>query len=145
MALALFLSIMEITPASVDQIKQVNGRWIEIESDVGDIAKRLQEIDKRLFLRVSNDQNVFAIFAKENGKEYLVTTATELDARLIERIQKISSPGYNYAAELDKIDRQAKKDAEYAFDQAVGKSAEELAYAMRKELGLTKDKAYFRG
>jgi hypothetical protein len=139
--------MIEIEPAKVNQIRDMgDGDWLHIEDDVQNVANTLHDIDERLILKCNPIQGVYVIFAREriNGhiKEYIVTTATSLDQRLIKRIEKITDPDYNFVEDMEKYQEEADKETEYAFDQKMGENAERLAHAIRKELGLTNDRAF---
>lgn len=131
---------MEIAPASVDQLVQsASGRWIAIDADVGSIAVQIREIARDrgidLRLRCSEVTGVFKVVQVIDDEEQLVTTAQELDGRLVERVRQVTSPSYDLGAELDKIDAAA--DAEFwgAQREKVEEVGERLAHAIRKDLG----------
>lgn len=131
---------MEIAPASVDQLVQsASGRWIAIDADVGSVAVQIKEIavDRGIDLRLrcSEVTGVFKVVQVIDDEEQLVTTAQELDGRLVERVRQVTSPSYDLAGELDKIDDAA--DRQFWGDQRekVEEVGERLAHAIRKDLG----------
>lgn len=134
----------DIEPASLDQLKRgANGRMTLIEADVGDNVRQIKEVNKNLFVRYSDAGGYFVVFYRHpvTLKERLVTTAKELDGRLVNRIRRLNSDSYDYIAELEKLDsaaEQAKLDAE---KERIGDLAERLAHALRKDLGVWKDSA----
>jgi hypothetical protein len=138
---------MEITPASLPQIqKGRRGRVVFVDHDAFDIAKRLREIDTSLRLAWNEFGEYFVVYQILRGPndseiEHLVTTWDPKtngapDGRLVERVMKIAHPEYDFAAELDRIDREADKKNDYEFAQKVGPYAERLYHAMRKEMGI---------
>jgi hypothetical protein len=136
----------EVEPASIEQVRQGrDGKMVTITEDVADIAKRLKEIDKRLYLRYSEPGSYFVVYCREpyepEGTGYMVATYQELDPRIIEDIRRVvwenQQPGYSYADEIDKKHDLADAARDYEFSQKIQASAEELAFAIRKDLGNT--------
>jgi hypothetical protein len=118
-----------------------DGRMIAVDDDVQGIAMRLREIDPSLRLSVSEATGHFVVkqrLERPDGsiKETLVTTSTSCDGRLLDRIARIASEDYDLAAELEDIDDEAKRADDHAFSEKVGPLAEQLAFAMRKDLGV---------
>ena len=130
---------IDITPASMAQMRRVGNDWVEIQQDVGEIARELKKLDKRFHISHSPSQEIYKVSLREQHitgfKEYLVTTSQSLDARLVNRIQMIMHSDYNYANELDKQDDRAEKERQYKFEAKVRENAEKLAFALRKDLG----------
>lgn len=137
--------MLEIEPVAIEQYKKAGDDWIIIKEDLGDIAKRLHELDSRLHIRFNPVQEFYAIFARENNKEYLVGTYKSLDARMVTRMEQILSSGYDFKDEVKKQDDAADKAAEQKYDQIMGENAERLAFALRKDLGLNKDTIFVPG
>lgn len=140
---------MEINPATIDQVKRAkDGRMVQIDDDVANVARDLREIDPHLRLRYSEAGEAFIVYFKrdqdEEGDGYLVLSATECDQRIVKRVREIASEGYDYAAELDRIDREAKRKQEHAFEEKIGEQGERLAHAVGKDLG-HKPKIYVPG
>jgi hypothetical protein len=138
---------MDIQPATQEQVVKANDEdWVVIEKDLSEVVKELKEIDSRLGVRYNGVQKFYALYAKETIKgveqEYLVNTFTSLDKRVVNRVREIISPSYDYVAELEKQDAQAKKEEEHKMHEKMGENAELLAFAIRKDLGV-KDKAFF--
>ena len=140
---------MEIQPLSIDQFQRdKDGKQVLIQSDVGNVAIDLQKLDKRLVLRVT-ESGGFVVFRREqrpNGavKEELVTTATELDQRIVKRVEKIMSERYDLAGELDRLDIEAEKAIDYKRTEEISIAGERLAHALRKDLGVESDVARSR-
>ena len=140
---------MEIQPLTLDQlVRDRKGRQVLIESDVGNIALDLKNLDSSLRLRVTESGGfvVYQHIDNSDGsyKEHLVLTAKELDARIIDRVRKIMHPSYNYVKELDKLDDIADAKKEYDADQVIGEHGQRIAHALRKDLGIEHDAARTR-
>ena len=149
---------MEIAPASVAQIKKGrNGRMVTIADDVQGVVNALSQLDPHLRVRYSEAGGYFVVYwtadpskAEEEDHEgnttYLVTTAQDLDHRLVQRVEEVywkhRQPGYSVAKEQDEIDRKAERDNEHAFTEQRGEMYERLAYAMRRDLGYDKGRVF---
>ena len=134
----------EIEPATIEQIRRgKDGKMHLITEDAGGIAQRLREIDPRLHLRYSEMGEYYVVYAREphepEGTGYMVATYQVLDGRIIKDIERIKwlneRPGYSYADELEQKNKEAdaKRDAE--FSAKIAENAEQLAWAIRKDLG----------
>lgn len=139
---------MEIQPATLAQVvRGRGGKMVQIDDDVAGIAQRLQEIDPRLRLRYSEPGGYFVVYRlieRPDGstKKDMVTTSTTVDGRLLQRIEKVYGRDYNYADELDKVDAAAKRERDHRFSEQVGPLAEQLAHAIRKDLGVKAPRIY---
>jgi predicted restriction endonuclease len=134
----------EIEPATLEQIRMGrDGKTHVITQDAGGIAQRLREIDHRLHLRYSELGEYYVVYAREDdqpeGTGYMVATYQTLDARIIKDIERIKwlneQPGYSYADELEKKNEEAEAKREHDFSEKIKENAEELAWAIRKDLG----------
>lgn len=136
---------MEIKPASLLQVQNAqDGRMIVIDDDVLGVARQLKEVDESLCLRYAEAGGYFVVYQEsEDGTEqHLVLTSQELNPQVVERVRQISSPGYDYVAELDKQDAAAERARDHAFREKTGDVAERLAFAVRKDLGQVSDRAF---
>lgn len=137
---------MEIRPASLAQVQRSkDGRMVAIDNDVQNVANDLHEIDPKLRLRFSEAGGYFVVYFCEDGIEgngQLVLTAQDLDQRIVERIRRISSADYDYAAELEKADDQKARDDAWQWSEWAGETGEKLAHTLRKELGHTGSRAF---
>jgi hypothetical protein len=133
---------IDIEPASTEQVIKAGDDWIVIEQDVGEVAKELKEIDPCLHVRNNPVVGIYAVFAKEGNAEHLVFTAKSLDKRMCNRIRQIMSSDYDYSKELQKNLDKHNKEWEYRHSQKIEEKAERLAWTIRKELGLNKDKIF---
>jgi hypothetical protein len=132
----------DLEPISLAQYKRAkDGKMILVDSDVGNIVQQIKAVNKDLCVRHSDLGKFFVVFYRNplNGKERLVTTAKDLDGRLLNRIKKLNSGEYNYLAELAKLDAQADAAKEERLKEQMGEAAERLAHAIRKDLGVWKD------
>lgn len=126
---------MEIQPASLFQIRLGrDGRKVWVDSDVGNVAKGLREVDPRLRLQYNERSEIFCVVEVDDAGERLVFTAQECDGRIVERARKIAHPSYDVAGEMDRIDREADKAIDHAFSEKVGEAGEHAAHALRKDL-----------
>lgn len=107
---------------------------IEVEADVLDICRRIQEIEPSLGVDYNEDGQYFRVYQTISGEKHTVTTVTELTPELVERIAQLKHPTYDLAAELDRLDDQADREQQHAFKERVGEVGEHLFHAMRKDL-----------
>ena len=126
---------MELQPASITQVRQGKKRRITVEADVGNVVAQIKEIDPRLGVIWDDDGEFFAVVEQDGPRQRLVLTALELDHRVLQRLREISSPDYDYVAEMDRIDAVADSEKEHRFKNEVGERAEVMAHALRKDLG----------
>jgi hypothetical protein len=142
---------MEIAPASLAMFtKGKNGRLIPIDDDVQGCANALNEIDPHLRLRYSEVGEYFVVYWKpeeaEEGDGYMISTAQELDHRLVAHVgaiyKRCQEPGYSFGEELDRLDAEDKKAKDDAFSEEHGEMFERMAHAMRKDLGYDKARAF---
>jgi hypothetical protein len=148
---------MNVEPARVDQIRSASdGRMVLIDADVGGVAADLKAHDPELKVRLAEAAQppcwiVFREIHKPDGQieQQLVTTAqafesnsgvfTGLDQRLVERIKLIdaeSRSGYDFVAELDKQNQRGEREKMHARHEKFGETHEQLAHALRKDLGV---------
>lgn len=139
--------MFEISPASLAQVVRGRGGVLmEVESDVQDIARRIKEIDSSLHLMFNERTGIFIVYQTlEDGSEHLVTTCTELDARLVERLRKVCSPQYDFAAEVERQDELVDRETERRFREQVGEVGERLAHAIRSDVFGGDTGTYFFG
>lgn len=138
---------MEIRPATIAQIsRSKEGRMVQIDNDVQNVANDLHEIDPHLRLRYSEAGEYFVVYLKpeqgDEGDGHLVLTAQDCDQRIVNRIREISAPTYNYVEELEKAEAKARKEKDDAWTEKIGPIAERLAFEMRKELGYNDSRTY---
>jgi hypothetical protein len=123
---------------------------VEIDDDVQGVANALNHIDTHIRLRFSEAGNYWVVYWKpaewEPGSGYVITTAQELDHRIVKRVEdiyaKCKDPGYSFAKELEKEEAKAKAEREHEESEQLGPMLEQLAHAMRKDLGLDQSKVF---
>src|SRR5688572_22380120 len=147
---------MEIRPAPFPNVQRGRrGRVVFVDDDALGIAKELEGIQLpegygSLRLGWNEFGEYFVVIqVMPNGEERLVTIWDPSlngtpDYRLIQRVRKVIHPSYDIARELDKIDEQAKREADYSFSQKLQAKAEFVAHAVRKDIG-AKNKIYVPG
>ena len=131
-----------IEPASLTQIRRGrDGRRIVIDEDVGEVAARLKEIDPKLGLQWNEKGEFFMVVEyvqkPEGEEERLIFSAKECDGRIVKRMEQIAHPSYDFMAEVEAMDKQAEADKDHRFHEETGEVAEQLAHAVRKDLGAT--------
>lgn len=132
---------MIIDGASLPSVqKGRRGVVVFIDDDALGIAKQIAEMQfpegyGKLRLAWNEFSEEFVVIqVKDNGEEFFVTKAKEADGRLLKRIREITNPSYDYAADLERIDRLADARREWDFAQRVGEISERLAHAVRKDI-----------
>lgn len=140
---------MEIpaTRANMAQVQRGrDGRMVEITADVCNVAQDLREIRPNLRVCWSDAGNYFVVYEIEEladgqVKQSMVTTAQQLDQRLVNEVRRIASENYDLVDELDKLDRKIERDQVHAQAERVGEAAELLHHAIRQDFGST-DRIY---
>jgi hypothetical protein len=139
--------VLKLEPprASLDQLQLTNRlEMIRVERDVLGVVERLRRIDPGLKLLFDKRQNIFLLYHEglnERGEmvESFVGAYTELDQRLVNLIERIDRDGrgrHDLQRELDRLEREQDALFEAARAQRLGDSAERLAHALRRDLGL---------
>lgn len=144
---------MQIQPAHIDQIQRGRfGKMVAIDADVGGVAADLAAIDPGLKVRFVENGPHFAVYHEEQTVDgvstYLVLTVQAhqtatgiwggLDQRVVERVRQIDGwgrGGYDYPAEVEKMNARARKDARAEFQEKMGILGEQAAHALRKDRG----------
>lgn len=146
---------MDIEPANINQVRLgEDGRVVEIDRDVGNVARDLRDLDPGLKVRFAERGKCWVVYHEHhpgcphNGtqQQYLVKSIqahqgrtgawTGLDQRLVDRLREIRpGGGYDYVQALERAaktraERQRKQRAEL-----FGEMAEHGAHAIRKDLG----------
>lgn len=110
------------------------GQMYEIDADVLDICRRIQEIDKSLGVDFSEAGSYFRVYQQVNGAKHTVTTTTELTPEVIEVVRRIAQPGYDVGAEMDRLDDIADRERQRTLKEAAGEAGERLFHAVRKDV-----------
>lgn len=139
---------MDIEPAHIDQLRLTkSGDWVEAP---GRLTTDLQAIDHRLGARIAGTHTanpyLVVYYQTTPSQTDLVLTAQGTrnsfgvwefpNQDVLERVRKIGSRDYDYAAEVEKANRTAHDNARKKFRERVGETAEQAAYAVRRDLGL---------
>jgi hypothetical protein len=136
----------EVPIATYEQVVQAGDDFYIITARDSTLIKEINDIDKRLHVKYNFRFDFFVLFAKEQTRqgetEYLVKTFTKLDNRIVERVREISHPSYDFVKEGDDLEKQRDDEKLYKIRQTIGNTAEQLAHALRKDLGV-KTHAFF--
>lgn len=127
---------MEIQHATLSQVRTGrNGTRVLIEQDVQDVVQRLKELDPNLRVHWNEYGEYFVISELlPDGSESLVTTVQDLNPVLVDYVRKLANK--DYAAELDRLDREADRQADHERSEKVGEIGERAAHALRKDLSV---------
>jgi hypothetical protein len=133
---------VEIQPGQMAQVTRAlrSGKLIAIDDDVQGIANDLFAIDPGLRLEYEPFEDVWVVKyvgLNEIGEheERLVASYAECDQRIVRRMREIAQPGYDFAGELDRLDREAEARHEHEMSEKIGPAAEKLAWALGRDLG----------
>lgn len=138
---------IEIKPASLAQVAQTrSGHTLLIDNDVQGVANALHEIHPDLRLEFDPHADYYCVIQtihEPDGStsDHLVTTAQDLDHRIVHRVRQVASSAYDYVAELEATDEQAKRNAEHVHSEKMGDLGEKLAHALCKDLGINNHRA----
>jgi hypothetical protein len=133
-----------IDPTRILTVRQVGGTTVEISDDVQGVAWSLREIDDRFRLRADLDhvQNLVGWTVELHTpqpdgsvEEHFVCAYRELDHRVLRDARKYTSPGYDLAAELEKLDDSNDRRMDHRRREQSGEIGERLAHALRTDLG----------
>lgn len=126
---------LDIKPASVAEVQRMfTGHTVVVTEDVQNVASDLAELGP-FHLHYDPLQDIYVVMQRmPDGSEQLVTSAQECDQRIVHRVREVTAPGYDIAAEVEKVEKARAKADEHAFNEAVGEKAERLAHALRKDL-----------
>ena len=134
-----------IQPATIAQVSMTDrGTVVTIDDDVAGIAAQIREIDEHLVLRYAPQEEYFVVEhhqAMPDGSmhEQLVLTSTVCGQHIVDRLREISSPSYDYAAEIERVEDEAKEAEEERFSERRRDVLERLAHAIRKDTGARKN------
>ena len=122
-----------------------------ISAGASTIAADLKRIDKRLCVRWCEAGNppYFAVYMEPEGgcpcpnpdcfHGELVLTAQELDDRIVKRIEYIDThgrSGYDFAEALEQQRRDRERRERQEREERAGLLGEQMAHALRRDLGL---------
>ncbi len=137
--------MIEIQPASLVQVVNSDRHnLVEVGQDVLDVVAQLKQIDPDLHVFYDEHEEFFVVEHHVHNldgsvDENLVLTAQQLDQRIVERVRFISSSSYDFVAEGERMEDEARKREERLFSEQRAPVLEELAHALRKDLGLKRN------
>lgn len=137
-----FAMTIEIQPATLGQVvRSSKGDLVEVTQDVTNVAQQLQQIDPNLKLLFDEVQQFYLVrhdvpLPDGSVDENLVLTSQQLGGHVVDRVRQIASQGYDYVRELEKMENEARARREHEISERQGPILEELAFALRKDLGL---------
>ena len=146
---------MEVEPAHVDQVLLgADGSFVEVSADVGSVVAELRRIDPGLKVRFNERGQCWHVYHQPDERNtYLVLTAQAhqgvtgvwmgLDNRIVERVRRISSDDYDFAAEVEKQNRAADKAKADHKAETLGEAGERAFHMIRKLEGRT-DRAFIK-
>ncbi|NBV77862.1 hypothetical protein EBR66_06880 [bacterium] len=142
-----------LAPARFDQFVETRNRQVIIDADSCSVVKDLKAIDPTLEARfVDGPEPYFAVYqdikhSDGRSEQHLVTTVqayptrfgtyTGLDARVVERVRKITSPDYDFMKDAEQVKRDYEDAKRRERAEVFGDAAERAAHALRKDLGST--------
>lgn len=118
---------------------------VPVENDVYHVVDRLRRIDPNLHLSYHKTEKVFVLEWRglsDQGEmvEDFVGAYTELDPRIVHLIEKLAAREnrnrYVLSRELEALEAQKEREALHAHEERMGPAAEQLAHALRKDLGV---------
>lgn len=121
--------------ASLAQVRAASdGVLVEIDQDVLDVCARIRQIDPSLGIEYSKGRELFRVFEiGPDGRKRTVFWTPELTADIPDFVQRLGST--DYVSEMERMDRQAERDAAHAHLEKFGPLHERLAHAVRKDVG----------
>lgn len=122
---------------------------VQIDHEVAGIARELSEIDSHIRLRFSEAGGYYAVyFQPDDGNEYLIFTAQDLDERIVQKMREIHhrclQPGYSFAGELETVEAKNKAKQERKRYERDGELHERLAHALRAQAGYDKRRIFIK-
>src|SRR5215469_17036250 len=113
---------MEHERATLAQIREgKGGRFFEVEDAVFHIVEEIGQIDENLRVNPKAGGSYFEIAEVcKDGKEREVTTAQELDSRLVEHLRRMSKRGWDAGREMEKHEEDRVRAVDHAFHEEVG-------------------------
>ena len=125
--------------STLAQVRRASdGRLIPVDGDVFDVCQRIREVDRSLGVEFNLKSEQYRIYEEgDDGVRRTVKWVAELTPDLPEHLRQLLHT--DYARELERVDRQAERDAAHAFHERVGPVGERLAHAVRKDLGIKRN------
>lgn len=128
-------------PATV--VMEWQGQMIEVENDVLNIVRQLHELDDGFRVKTNRDGDGFIIYQRTelpDGRvqDELKMTAKKLDQRVVERMRYIDSPHYDFLAEMEKQNAEARKARRDKNRERLEEAHERAFHGARKILGINR-------
>ena len=141
---------MEIAPATVEQVRIAyeTDEWVVIGVDSSTTVAEIQKIDPTLRVRFSPRAGMFAVYYEHAPIPPILTvrayqnrsgTWEGLDNRVVRRLRYIDregTSGYDYGREIERETLARRERASKEFAEKTGEAGEEMAFGIRRELGL---------
>lgn len=142
---------MDVEPANINQVISArDGRFVEVDGDVGGVVQSLKAIDPRFRVRFAEAGNppYWVVYTREPNAEghedHLVLTQkahqtnsgvwTGLDHRIVHRVMEIAGEDYDYLEDLERTNNRARKQAKDRQHEKFLEGGEIAAHALRKDL-----------
>jgi len=133
---------MELSPVPFATVQRsLSGRLVNIDPELNHILAKLVAIDPRFRARFNEREGTFVLYLCDEHEETLVGIYSEWDERVVRRALEFTHPGYNFAEEADRREREDQRRHDADMHEKAGEVGERLRWAMRKDLGLT-DRAF---
>jgi hypothetical protein len=135
------LTFMEHTRLTWQELSEFRqAPKLRLDGDAQGVVKELLEIDPSIDVRISKQTGDIVVYAVDDSdKEYIVTTAKELDKCIVHTVRQIRDMSYDLAKAADAADDAAQKRQEAALGEKIREKGEELAWGFRRDLGLYRD------
>lgn len=138
--------LIEPPRAELGQLQLTNRlEMVRVDNDVLGVAAALRGIDPGLKLMFDKGQEIYVLYhvgvdGRGHVKDTLVGAYRELDQRIVNLVRRLDAQGRGHVdlnRELRKLEEE--KDREHAREtsEKFGPIAEQLRYALRKDLGAT--------
>ena len=131
-----------IEAASLTQVMTgAGGEMVVIPDDVGNVARDLRALDPTLRVRYATRGGHYVIYQQideADGRvvEHFVTTARQLDQRIVRRVEQLVQPDRDAGAALETTLQARRAERAAAFHERVASHGEQLAHALRRDLGV---------
>lgn len=130
----------DIPLATTEQVIKAGDDYYIISARDSALIKEINDIDNRLHVKFNRRQDFFVLYAKEQTpqgeNQYLVKTFTKLDGRIVQRVREISDPSYDFIKEGEQMEKEHEAAKMHKIRESIGDTAEKLAHALRKDLGV---------
>lgn len=137
---------MDVQPASISQVIESNGRYVEISADVGSVVADLKRVDPSLGVRFDEGQGCFHVYCAPTERDtYLVLTVKAyrngfgtwegLDQRVVREIERVGADDYDFAGEVERMNRDAERAKKVRREEKLGEAAQDAYKLLRDGSG----------